>query len=84
MSWIDIFLSDGDPHRVYGANAKDAISRMPRIRDLPWMWLAYRRAGLPIRERFVFLALDIVRNMSYRRGFSDGADFPWPEEPRQQ
>jgi hypothetical protein len=82
MSWIDIFLSDGDPHRVYGADARQALSRMMRLRELPALWIAYGRAGLPLPDRLAFLALDVVRGIAYRRGFRDGADFPWPEEPR--
>lgn len=82
MSWIDIFLADGDPHRVYGADAKKALSRMLRLRDLPHLWAGYRRAGLSVRDQVAFLALDIVRGRAYRRGFRDGATFPWPEEPR--
>lgn len=81
MSWIDIFLSDGDPHRVYGANAREALSRMLRLRELPYIWAAYRRAGLPVRDQLGFLLLDVVRSIAYRRGFRDGATFPWPEEP---
>ena len=81
MSWIDIFLADGDPHRVYGADAKEALSRMLRLRELPWLWAAYRRAGLPPRDQVAFLLLDAVRSLAYRKGFRDGATFPWPEEP---
>lgn len=81
MSWIDIFLADGDAHRVYGADAEEALSRMMKIRDLPWIWVAYRRAGVRRRDQVAFLFLDIVRSIAYRRGFRDGATFPWPEEP---
>ena len=81
MSWIDIFLADGDPHRVYGADAKEALSRMPRFRDLPYLWAGYRRMGLPLRDQVAFVALDVVRNCAYRKGFRDGATFPWPEDP---
>lgn len=82
MSWIDIFLSDGDPHRVYGADAEEALSRMMRLSDLPYLWMTYRRAGLAARDRLLFLALDVIRSVAYRRGFQAGATFPWPEEPR--
>lgn len=81
MSWIDIFLSDGDPHRVYGADAEEALSKMLRLRDLPWLWAAYRRAGVPVQDQILFLGLDVVRAVAYRKGFKDGATFPWPEEP---
>ena len=82
MSWIDIFLADGDPHRVYGANARQALSKMLRLRDLPFMWAGYRRAKLPLRDQVGFLFLDVLRGIAYRRGFRDGETFPWPEEPR--
>jgi hypothetical protein len=81
MSWIDIFLSDGDPRAVYGADACDALSRMQRVRDVPFFWVAYARAGVPLGDRLIFLILDVVRAVAYRRGFRDGATFPWPEEP---
>lgn len=81
LSWIDIFLSDGDPRRVYGANAEEALSKMPRLRDLPWTLVAYRRAGVPLRDRLLFAGLDVVRAVAYRRGFHAGASFPWPEDP---
>lgn len=73
MSWIDIYLSDGDPRSVLGADTREALSRVPRLRDLPYAYLAYRKAGLPFLTRLAFLALDIVRNLAYRRGFRDGA-----------
>lgn len=82
MSWIDTFLSNGDPHRVYGADAREALSRMMRLSELPYLWIAYRRAGLSIVDQLGFLALDVIRSVAYRRGFKDGATFPWPEEPR--
>lgn len=81
MSWIDTFLSDGRPATVYGADAQEALTRMLRVRDLPYMWVAYRRAGLGLRDQLAFLLLDVVRTVAYRRGFRDGATFPWPEEP---
>ncbi len=81
MSWIDIFLSDGDPQRVYGADAAEALSRMMSPRDLPGLWVGYRRAGLRRRTSAAFLALDVVRSVAYRRGFRDGQTFPWPEDP---
>lgn len=74
MSWIDIYLSDGDPRSVLGSDAKEALSRVPRLRDLPYAYLGYRKAGLPIRVRFAFLAMDVIRNLAYRRGFRDGAN----------
>lgn len=82
MSWIDIFLADGNPHRVYGADAKEALSRMLRLRDLPYLWAAYRRSGLSLLDQFLFLFLDLIRSRAYRKGFRDGEHFPWPEEPR--
>jgi hypothetical protein len=81
MSWIDIFLSDGDPHRVHGADAKEALSKMMRMRDLPSMWLAYRKMGLRRRDQASFLVLDLLRSYAYRKGFQDGEHFPWPEDP---
>lgn len=81
MSWIDIFLSDGDPHKVYGADARKALSRMLRLRDLPHLWVAYRKAGLSVKDQIAFLLLDLVRARAYRKGFRDGQTFPWPEEP---
>ena len=81
MSWIDTFLSNGDPRRVYGADTREALTRLPRVRDLPYAWLAYRRAGVRLRDQLAFLVLDAVRAVAYRRGFRDGATFPWPEEP---
>ncbi len=81
MSWIDTFLSDGDPNRVYGADAREALTRMLGVRDLPYLWVGYRRAGLGLTDQLGFLALDVVRAVAYRRGFRDGASFPWPEEP---
>lgn len=81
MSWIDIFLADGDPHQVYGATAKDALSRMPRIRDVPHLWARYRRLGLPVSCQLAFVVLDVVKTLAYRKGFRDGASLPWPEEP---
>ena len=81
MSWIDIFLSDGDPHRVYGADAREALSHMMPLSQLPGLWRAYGRAGVSLRDRLCFLGLDVVRGFAYRRGFRDGASFPWPEDP---
>jgi hypothetical protein len=82
MSWIDIFLSDGDPHRVYGADAKEALTHMLRLGELPLLWASYRRAGLRPRDQAVFLVLDVVRSVAYRKGFRDGATFRWPEDPQ--
>jgi hypothetical protein len=81
MSWIDIFLADGDPHKVYGADAKTALSHMMRIRDLPSLIVGYRAAKLPLHLIPLFLTLDFLRAISYRKGFKDGAKFPWPEDP---
>jgi hypothetical protein len=81
MSWIDIFLSDGDPARVFGAGAREALTHMTPLGSLPRLWRAYRRAGLPLRDRVAFLVLDVVRYVAYRRGFADGARFPWPADP---
>ena len=66
MSWIDIFLSEGDPHRVYGADAETALSHFTRVRDLPRLWLAYRRAGLPLMDQLAFLVLDLVRSERFQ------------------
>lgn len=82
MSWIDIFLADGDPHRVYGADARRALSRMFHLRDLPRLWAGYRRAGVRPVDQVLFLLLDVVRGLAYRKGFRDGATFPWPDEPK--
>lgn len=72
MSWIDIYLSNGNPSAVMGATARDALSRMPRLRDLPYAYLAYRRAGLSRSTCACFLLFDVVRNLSYRAGFRAG------------
>jgi hypothetical protein len=72
MSWIDIYLSDGDPRSVVGADTREALSRVPRLRDLTYAYLAYRKARLPLHTRLAFLAFDVVRNVAYRRGFRDG------------
>ena len=80
MSWIDIFLADGDPHRVYGATAKEALARMLRLRDLPYLWATYRRLGVSSRDQVAFVALDVVRSVAYRKGFRDGAVCGAPEE----
>jgi GT2 family glycosyltransferase len=79
MSWIDIFLCDGRPASVYGADAEEALTRMLRVRDLPFVWIGYRRAGLRTSEQVGFLLLDVVRTIAYRCGFRDGATFPWPD-----
>ncbi len=81
MSWIDIFLSDGDPHRVYGADARQALSHMMPLAQLPRLWVAYGRARVPLGDRLRFIGLDLVRGLAYRRGFRAGASFPWPEDP---
>lgn len=81
MSWIDIFLADGDPHKIWGADAESALSHMMRLRDLPPLLRAYQKAGIPLKRRWLFLGLDIARAIAYRRGFKAGASFPWPEEP---
>jgi hypothetical protein len=80
MSWIDIFLADGDPHKVFGADAKTALSHMMRLRDLPKLLKAYWKSNLPFFIIPFFLVLDLCRAYSYRKGFKDGAKFPWPED----
>jgi len=79
MAWIDLFLNNGDPHRVFGADAGTVLRQVPRWRDLPWMAKAYRRAGLSWRTVGRFLLLDVIRYSAYRKGFRDGGSFPWPE-----
>lgn len=81
MSWIDIFLADGDPHKVYGADAKTALSHMMRTSDLPRLIMAYWKSGLPRFLIPAFLILDLCRAFAYRKGFKDGAHFPWPDDP---
>ncbi|MCK5290918.1 MAG: hypothetical protein KAR39_02750 [Thermoplasmata archaeon] len=72
MSWIDIYLSDGDPSAIYGADVEKALKSILKIQDLPYVLLSYRKAGLRIHEAFIFLFLDILRNLAYREGFIDG------------
>jgi hypothetical protein len=79
MSWIDVFIKEGDPRKVYGADAETALRKMPRLRHLPWMVKAYRRAGLRWTTVAGFLVIDIFRSIAYRKGFRDGGSFPWPE-----
>lgn len=81
MSWIDIFLADGDPHKVYGADAKTALAHMMRLSDLPRLAVAYFRSNLQWYLIPLFLFLDIFRGIFYRKGFKDGENFPWPKEP---
>ena len=52
---------------------------MPQLRHLPWAAKAYRRAGLSWSTVAAFLVIDIVRSIAYRKGFRDGASFPWQE-----
>lgn len=80
MSWIDTFLSDGDPNKVMGANAADALAHTSRWRDLLVLQRRYRQSGLSIRTCATFLVLDAIRKAAYERGFRDGEDFPWPDE----
>lgn len=75
MSWIDIYLSDGEPDKVYGADAEQALTSMLRIRDLPYLWIAYRRGGVKIIDTFIFIIFDIIRTIAYRRGFEAGYDY---------
>jgi hypothetical protein len=79
MSWIDVFVKEGDPQKVYGADAETALRKMPQLRHLPWAAKAYRRAGLSWSTVAAFLVIDIVRSIAYRKGFRDGASFPWQE-----
>jgi hypothetical protein len=72
MSWIDIYLSDGNPRSVYGADVERALTSMMRLRDVPFIAIGYARAGLRLRDAFAFTLLDVVRNLAYRRGFSSG------------
>jgi hypothetical protein len=81
MSWIDIFLADGDPHKVYGADAKTALAHMMKFSDLPRLTVAYFKSKLPWHLIPIFLFLDFFRAKYYRKGFKDGEDFPWPKEP---
>ena len=80
MSWIDIFLADGDPHKVYGSDAKTALSHMMRAGDLPRLIKAYWLSNVPVTLIPIFLFLDLCRAVSYRRGFKNGEDFPWPSD----
>ena len=77
MAWIDIFLADGDPHKVYGANAEKALTGMMKLQHIPYMWKVYRKAGLGIKITFFFMFLDVVRSLAYRKGFKDGKTFDW-------
>ena len=80
MSWIDVFIKEGgDPQEVYGADAETALRKMPRLRHLPWTVKAYRQAGLRWPTIAGFLIIDVVRSIAYRKGFRDGASFPWKE-----
>ena len=79
MAWIDLFLNDGDPHKVFGADAETVLRKMPRWRDLPWMAKTYRRAGVGWGTACRFLMLDVVRYCAYSKGFRAGGSFPWPE-----
>lgn len=79
MAWIDLFLNDGDPHKVFGADAETAMRRLPRWRDLPWMAKVYLNSGVGWYTAIRFVMLDMVRYCAYRRGFQDGEVFPWPE-----
>ncbi len=72
MSWIDIYLSDGDPGTVYGADVEKALRSILKMHDLPYVLLSYRKAGLRIHESLFFVFLDILRNFAYREGFIDG------------
>lgn len=82
MSWIDIYLADGDPRSIDGATAREALSKMLRWRELPMLALRYRRARVPLRDQVAFLALDVIRGVAYRRGFRDGEEHPWREAQR--
>ena len=70
MSWIDIYLSDGNPEGVFNADAQKALTYMGRWRDIPYHWLVYRKSDLKLAEILAFLILDIVRHRAYRRGFN--------------
>lgn len=72
MSWIDIFLTDGGPNRSDARSARESLAKMLRLRELPALWLRYRRGGLALRDQLAFLTLDVVRGVAYRRGFRDG------------
>jgi hypothetical protein len=82
MSWIDIYLADGDARSNDGATAREALSKMLQWWDFPLLVLRYRREGLPLRDVVAFLALHAVRGIAYRRGFRAGAEHPWREEQR--
>lgn len=81
MSWIDIYLSDEEPDQVYGADAEEALTSMLKIRDLPHLWISYRKSGVGIITSFVFVLFDIVRNLAYRRGFETGEEYLEEEKP---
>ena len=80
MSWIDIFLADGDPDKIFGATAQQALSTTFKWKDIITLQFRYMRAGFAFKTRLVFLILDILRKISYAKGFKDGKNFPWPEE----
>jgi hypothetical protein len=81
MSWIDTFLSDGDPHRVLGADARKALSRVARARDLVPLWIGYWKTGLPLGVILLFACLDLVRRHFYAKGFRAGGTYPWGDKP---
>ena len=78
MSWIDVFLNEGNPRKVYGADAETALRKMPQVRHLPWKVKAYRRAGLRWTTIAAFVVIDVIRSTAYRKGFNDGGTHPWP------
>lgn len=79
MSWIDIYLSDEEPKQVYGADAEEALTSMLKIRDLPHLWIKYRKSGVGIINSSIFVLFDIVRNLAYRRGFETGEEYSQEE-----
>lgn len=82
MSWIDIYLADGDPRRIDGATAREALSKMLRWWDVPLLVRRYRRERLPLTDVVAFLVLDAIRGVAYRRGFRAGAAHARREEQR--
>ncbi len=75
MSWIDIYLSDEEPDQVYGADAEEALTSMLKIRDLPHLWINYRKSGVGLVNSSIFVLFDIVRNIAYRKGFEAGEEY---------
>ena len=79
MSWIDTFLSNGDPNSVLGADARRALTRVFRFRDMVSLWVDYGRR-FPVGQALMFACLDLIRRQSYAKGFRAGATYPWGDK----